>query len=864
MRIFILVIFICFNSFSIRAQFTESFSDSNFANNPTWVGDTSKWSINTSGELQSNNILANNIFYISTPNFLATVAQWDFYCRLNFNTSSANYVDVFLTASDSSLSSLTTTGYFIRIGNTDDEVCLYRKEGSSSVKLIDGSNGLLNSTNNIMKIRVTRDSTNRWTLLFNSNGSYVSEGSIIDSIFSTSAYFGILIKQSTSSFFNKHYFDDIEIKRFVPDTIPPILVKLTTIGDSSIDLLFDEPLSDSLCSIISNYDVDVSVGFPLRAVRDSIQTSLVHLFFSTDLPNRIPLHLTLKNIADVFGNRMTQISKEFCIYKPMPFDIVIDEIMADPSPMIALPDAEWLELKNISPFPIDLQGWRIGKSSGLSGPLSSYILMPDSFIVITATGSIPLLAPYCKTIAPTSFPSLINEDDLIFLSAPDGKMIHAVHYLSSWHSNQVKINGGWSLEMIDTHNPCSGFSNWSSSTNILGATPGFCNSLNNTNADIENPHIIRAFAIDSLTIELVFSEPVDSLTAANVLNYEIDHGIHHPNVVTPIGPLFESVLIKTTALANNCIYSIIVSNVTDCSDNIISDINKVNFGLTTYPDSNDIIINEILFNPKTGGSDYLEFYNRSNKIINLKDLYVANKSNIGTLNDIIHITEDNISFFPGDFFVITEDKLSINRDYMVAVPGSIIEVATLPSYPDDAGAVVILNSLGLKIDEVSYNQDWQFALITDPEGVALERISYNAPSNLASNWHSAASDVGYGTPTFKNSQMKSSDLFLGEVSLDLNLFSPDNDGYEDFTTLLYHFPEQGNVMNIIIYDAEGRVVRYLQQSALAGISGNFRWDGLDEKGRRLPSGIYIVLTEVFNISGKKKVFKNVTALAYKY
>jgi flagellar hook assembly protein FlgD len=135
---------------------------------------------------------------------------------------------------------------------------------------------------------------------------------------------------------------------------------------------------------------------------------------------------------------------------------------------------------------------------------------------------------------------------------------------------------------------------------------------------------------------------------------------------------------------------------------------------------------------------------------------------------------------------------------------------------------------------------------------------------LASNWHSAASDVGYGTPTFKNSQMKSSDLFLGEVSLDLNLFSPDNDGYEDFTTLLYHFPEQGNVMNIIIYDAEGRVVKYLQQSTLAGITGNFRWDGLDEKGRRLPSGIYIVLTEVFNISGKKKVFKNVTALAYKY
>ncbi|MCC6692931.1 MAG: hypothetical protein IT253_06005, partial [Chitinophagaceae bacterium] len=41
----------------------------------------------------------------------------------------------------------------------------------------------------------------------------------------------------------------------------------------------------------------------------------------------------------------------------------------------------------------------------------------------------------------------------------------------------------------------------------------------------------------------------------------------------------------------------------------------------------------------------------------------------------------------------------------------------------------------------------------------------------------------------------------------------------------------------------------------------YRWDGLGEKQQKLSSGIYIIYTEVFNLQGKTKKFKNVIVLA---
>ena len=163
--------------------------------------------------------------------------------------------------------------------------------------------------------------------------------------------------------------------------------------------------------------------------------------------------------------------------------------------------------------------------------------------------------------------------------------------------------------------------------------------------------------------------------------------------------------------------------------------------------------------------------------------------------------------------------------------------------------------------ELKYKDDWHFKLLDNKEGVALERIDYSASTQQESNWHSAASSVKYGTPTYQNSQFKINDGVQGEIKLSPEIVSPDNDGQDDFASIDYNFQEAGYVASITIFDASGRPVRYLQRNALCGTTGSFRWDGLGERNQQLATGVYVVLTEVFNLSGKKKQFKKTIVVA---
>lgn len=547
------------------------------------------------------------------------------------------------------------------------------------------------------------------------------------------------------------------------------------------------------------------------------------------------------------------------------FTIVIDEIMADPTPLVGLPDVEWIELKNTTAVYINLQGWRLGKPTGQSGPMPSYILKADSFVIVCTSSAVAALSAFGPVISVTSFPSLSNTGDLVYLRSPEGLVIHSVNYSDNWYKNELKKNGGWSLEMNDTRNPCSGSSNWTASVDVKGGTPGRKNSVDAINADPVSPKLIRAYAPDSVNVVLVFDEPLDSANAANAGSYIINDGIGTPVSAVPLSILFDHVQLRlATPLLRNKIYTVMATNVKDCSGNNLNTANNTaRVGLYEHTDSPNIVINEILFNSKSNGTDYIELYNRSNKILNLKNGYIANRGTNGAISSIIQLSAEDRLLFPQVFIVITEDAAAIKRDFITLNPDAFIELSSMPSYNDDKGSVIILNEQGNVIDEVDYSEKWHFKLISNNEGVALEKIDYDAPSNNPDNWHSAAASVNYGTPTYKNSQYRIDAGVKGEITISPEIFSPDNDGMDDFATIEYSFPQPGYVANVTIFDASGRPVRYLQRNALSGIKGFYRWDGLDEKSKKLPVGLYIVYMEIFNLEGKTKKFRNTIVLARK-
>ena len=545
------------------------------------------------------------------------------------------------------------------------------------------------------------------------------------------------------------------------------------------------------------------------------------------------------------------------------YDVVIDELMADPTPQVSLPNNEWIELKNVSASPINLQNWRIGDATGQSGPMPNFVLQPDSFVIVCTGSAVAALQVYGRTISVTSFPSLDNDGDQLFLKSNTGVTIHAVSYSSSWYQNAVKSDGGWSLEMIDTKSPCTGMSNWKASTDVKGGSPGIKNSVDAVNNDQAGPSLQRAYSIDNLNIVLVFDEPVDSLKGATVSNYSIDGGLTIQSAIT-LSPSFDKVQLRlVNPMQANTVYNITATNVADCKNNIIGSRNKTKVGLPVDAATSEMVINEILFNPKTGGSDFVEFYNRSNKIFDASKIYIANRNSTGVISTPKLFSASPYYIFPGDYIVVTEDADNIALNYLVKNPGAVLVISSLPSFSDDEGDVVLLNFQGAVVDEVKYKDDWHFALIDNADAVSLERIDPDGISQDANNWHSAASTAGYGTPTYKNSQYKLLQTISAKIEITPKVFSPDNDGRDDVATIQYKTTEPGYVANITIFDANGRPVRNLVRNNTLGLEGYWNWDGLDDKKLKLPVGTYILFTEIFNLNGKKENFKNVVVLARK-
>ena len=359
---------------------------------------------------------------------------------------------------------------------------------------------------------------------------------------------------------------------------------------------------------------------------------------------------------------------------------------------------------------------------------------------------------------------------------------------------------------------------------------------------------------------LQFDEPVDSALSAIINNYLVEPAVSISSVRIDGTSFTQIEVYLANALKTATLYKVSIKNLKDCTGNeIVSDAYSI--GIPQEVAANDLVVNEILFNPKPNAADYVELYNRSNKIIDASKLYIASRSASGSISSPKKISEEPRYILPGDYVVITEDASAVLKNYLVKNRKALFELPTLPSWPDDKGTVVLLDINETIADEVTYSDDWQFDLLADDEGVALERIDVDGPSQNRNNWHSAASTAGFGTPSYQNSQYKPAEALHAVISVVPKIFSPDNDGFEDFSSIQYEVKEPGFVANVLIFDIAGKMVRHLAKNATLGLKGSWNWDGLDEKGLKLPIGNYVIYTELFNLQGNKKSFKNVVTLA---
>ena len=364
MKYFYLLLLLFFVQ-NLSAQVTDDFNDGDFTTNPTWSGDNAKFAVVTN-KLNSNSTIASDVFHLSTPSTQATNAQWELSVNLQYNTSGTNFVDIFLTADNANLRFATLNGYFVRIGGTPDEISLYKKVAGVNTILINGLDGVTNVSNNILKIKITRNLANLWKLDRDITGigtSYVTEGTITDNTFSTSAFFGIVITQSTATFFQKHFFDDIIVGNIILDTTPPTIISSQTTANNQLDVLFSETVAQTFAENTANYNVNNAIGTPTTAIRDATNLSLVHLTFAGTFTSGQANTITINNVQDVNGNTILANSTSNFTFVLISIaaqgDIIISEIMADPDPQVLLPNVEYVEIFNRSIKNIDLKNYTL-------------------------------------------------------------------------------------------------------------------------------------------------------------------------------------------------------------------------------------------------------------------------------------------------------------------------------------------------------------------------------------------------------------------------------------------------------------------------------------------------------------------------
>jgi hypothetical protein len=844
----------------VSAQITDNFSDGNFNQNPSWTGDAANFKISTAGELQLNASGAGQSALFVAGN-MPDSSIWDFEVRLAFDPSGSNLVRIFLQTDQIDLG--LANGYFIEMGEAGsaDAIRFFRQDAGVKTLLATGQAGLAAIAPNL-HLRVKRSSLGVWILEAATVGTALQpQFEVTETSWpgGSNRFFGVQCLYTASNA-TKFFFDNINIQPDVPDSQPPILLSATAANSTQVTVLFNEDLEMSSAENPANYSVNKGIGQPLAVSLSADKKTVVLTLQKSLLTGTYTLQAT--GIKDLSGNPILIQTNDFQYIKieaATEFDLLITEIMADPSPGAGLPEVEWFEVFNRSLKTIDLATILFADATGTPVSMPTYLLQPGAYIAITATLNAAVLqnATTGKVLGlGISTSTLNNESDVLTLSDAAGNIIDRVAYNVSWHTIPSKAEGGFSLERINAGLPCLGEENWQSCPATIGGTPGARNASNSNDLDNTAPHFYKAFPESPSSIVLTFTEGMDQIAVQDVSAYQFDPFIPISSAVQLNTDRTQVRLSLASPLQLATVYRLSIENsVMDCSGNELPFTDSILLGLAQKPEVQDIVINEIMFNPATGGARYVEFYNRSQKIFDWSSFFLA--SNSDTTSSVVQILQDRL-FLPGEYHVFSNNAPYVQENYAHIIKKNVLQNA-LPSLDDNADSIKIYWAGGgqtVTVDSFFYWRGLHNGLLStsEQEGVALERIRIDGPTQSAANWTSASPLItgAPGTPTLPNSQViattnQTNDL----ISIPVARISPDGDSREDFLEIFYNLPKEGYAASLTIFDSDGNIIKSLIRQNLVGTTGTVRWDGDTDAGEGVKArpGIHVLYFEVFSPDG---------------
>ncbi len=541
------------------------------------------------------------------------------------------------------------------------------------------------------------------------------------------------------------------------------------------------------------------------------------------------------------------------------YDIVISEIMATPSPAIGLPVAEYIELHNRRPLPCVLSGWKLQVGSSRK-TLPEMTLDSCGYAIVVAEKNKGLFGNIPIQVCAVSSLSINDEGQTVVLYDDNDEAVHAVAFKRKWHTESIKQSGGWSLEMRDENLPCLSSVNWDSSVSPEGGTPGSPNSIRCATGDDTPPFIECVTLLDNKTLRVFLSESVYPTLPLSPGDFSIepDANIVQASEVPPFYTALD--LTCSMPLQSGTLYRVCLpAAVCDCAGNAVAYPDCVSCGVAEKPQPFDLVINEVLSHAKDGtDADFIEVYNHSSHIIDLKDVKIGSGGDTIPKKAVIAAPQ-GIQLMPQAYCALCKNKTLTLSQYDCPDPNALYECDSLPSFAAESGVVFLTDRSLRTIDRFSYSIDMHYPKLLTTAGVSLERMSSSQATQRSDNWHSASSTVGFATPGFRNSQASDGTASTW-LAITPAVISPDNDGFEDYAEISVSMSNGENRLSVRIFNQQGFPVRHLVNNELCSHEALFRWDGTDDNKQTVPSGMYVVTVQYWNLDGKSRRFKKVVSV----
>ncbi|GHE46525.1 hypothetical protein GCM10017764_32170 [Sphingobacterium griseoflavum] len=509
--------------------------------------------------------------------------------------------------------------------------------------------------------------------------------------------------------------------------------------------------------------------------------------------------------------------------------------MPHPLPTAFL-DSEYIEIYNNSSQVITLQHYTL-QVGNFRVPLADYYLAPGQYMLLVDAAVAPKFARFGNVMPLRSWRALQNVAGSVSLLDKGHNVVDHVLYSNAWYELREKKNGGWSLERINPNLACNNSNTWRASEARNGGTPGQRNSVWNAQY---NPTItFPSLQITDSRIVLHFASPTDGITFGNdtrIVFEPAENSIVRYELSTDSLVLYTDRPIKWDEPTE-----IRLQDILYCGQLTTTAVSIFRASPTRY---NDLVVNEVLFDPKAGGDDFVELYNRSGRIINLRGWQIGQH----TISSEDHFIE------VGGYRALTTSPDRLQQDYPHSVRENMIAMQALPAYPNTRGTVLLSKNSTL-VDSLFYQSTMHQPFLANVRGISLERQSSEEDTNSKGNFSSASTLVGGATPGYRNSTDVEKKVKKNSWWLDRKTFSPSGNGSESRLVFNYAFSERNPMLNLTIYDSNGRVVNRLIRNKSAGLAGEVIWDGRNEQGTLCPAGIYIYQSEIHTSEGHYQQFK---------